>query len=190
MNVLIDGLPTRVEIDDKEYELNTDYRVGLSIMTAFEDPELTGFEKQRVMLEILYPVIPPDHAKAAELAIKFLNCGEDQKGEDTDDDGGGRYYSFTQDAKYILSAIEQSYHVDLMQIEYLHWWKFSYMFLDLNEDCFFCKLIYLRKQKAKGKLSKEEKEWYYSIRNIVELPETYTAEEQGLINEFMMQLGQ
>lgn len=190
MNVLIDGLPTRVEVNGKEYELNTDYRVGLSIITAFEDPELTRVEKYRVMLELLYPTVPPDREKAAELAIKFLNCGEASKGGSSTGEDSNRYYSFTKDAKYILSAIEQSYHTDLTQTDYLHWWKFSYMFLDLNEDCFFCKLIYLRKQKAKNKLTKEEKEWYYSIREIVDLPEVYTTEEQGLIKDFMLQLEQ
>lgn len=189
MNVLIEGLPTQVEIGGQEYELNTDYRVGLQIMTAFEDPELTAAEKQRVMLELLYPVTPPDRAKAAELAVKFLNCGEEPAGENAGDgDNGNRYYSFTQDARYIMSAIEQTYHIDLAQTSYLHWWKFSYMFLDLNEDCFFCKLIYLRKQKAKGKLTKEEKEWYYSIRHIIDLPEVYTAEEQSAIDDFMTRL--
>lgn len=187
MNVLIDGLPSAVEIDGEEYELNTDYRVGLTIMTAFEDPELTATEKQHVMLQLLYPVIPPDVATAAEIAVKYLNCGEELAGENSGGDGD-RYYSWSQDARYIMSAIEQTYHIDLTRVEWLHWWKFCFMFLDLNEDCFFCKLIYLRKQKAKGKLTKEEKEWYSSIREIVDLPEVYTAEEQTAINEFMAQL--
>lgn len=189
MNVLIDGLPSAVEIGGKEYELNTDYRVGLSIMTAFEDPELAPSEKQRVMLELLYPVIPSNIVKAAELAVKFLNCGEEPK-EDSFAEDGARYYSWSQDARYIMSAIEQTYHMDLSCTEKLHWWKFCYMFLDLSEDCFFCKLIYLRKQKAKGKLTKEEKEWYSSIREIVDLPDVYSAEEQAAINNFMAQLGQ
>lgn len=186
MNVLIDGLPTAVEIDGQEYALNTDYRVGLRIMTAFEDLELTEFEKQIVMLQLLYPVIPPNTRKATELAVKFLNCG--QEGEESAGDGA-RYYSWSHDARYIMSAIEQTYHIDLSTAN-LHWWKFCYMFLDLNEDCFFCKLLYLRKQKAKGKLTKEEQEWYRSIRNIVDLPEVYTPEEQAAINKFMAQLGQ
>ena len=188
MNVLIDGLPTAVEIDGLEYELNTDYRVGLQIMTAFEDPELTGFEKQAVMLQLLYPVIPPDTRQAAELAVKFLNCGQNPQPGDKEADTT-RYYSWSQDSRYIMSAIEQTYHVDLSAAN-LHWWRFSYMFLDLHEDCFFRRLIYLRKQKAKGKLTKEEKEWYYSMREVVDLPEIYTSEEQAAINKFMAQLGQ
>lgn len=189
MNVLIDALPTRVEIDGEEYEINSDFRTGLTIMTAFEDNALTGFEKQSIMLELLYPEIPSNRAKAAELAIKFLNCGEESnQGGKTE--SSERLYSFTQDSKYILSALKQSYHVDLEKESDLHWWKFSYMFLDLDENCFFNRLIYLRKQKTKGKLTKEEKEWYYSIRELVDLPESYTAEEQTVINEFMSKLVQ
>ena len=100
-----------------------------------------------------------------------------------------RYYSWSQDARYIMSAIEQTYQIDLSTAG-LHWWRFTYMFLDLQEDCFFSRLIYLRKQKEKGKLTKEEKEWYYSMREIVDLPEIYTSEEQAAINKFMAQLGQ
>lgn len=187
MNVLIDGLPSAVEVDGREYALNTDYRVGLQIMTAFEDPELTGYEKQCIMLQLLYPTIPPDTRRAAELAVKYLNCGQDGGGESSGD--GTRYYSWTQDARYIMSAIEQTYHIDLPVTD-LHWWRFVGMFLDLNEDCFFSKLLYLRKQKAKGKLTKEEQEWYRSIQDIADLPEVYTTEEQAAINNFMAQLGQ
>ena len=190
MNVLIDGLPTAVQIDGQEYELNTDYRVGLQIMTAFEDPDLTGFEKQAVMLQLLYPVVPPDARRAVVLAVKFLNCGQESKtGSEGEEPDATRYYSWSQDARYIMSAIEQTYHVDLSAAN-LHWWRFSYMFLDLHEDCFFSRLIYLRKQKAKGKLTKEEKEWYYSMREVVALPEIYTSEDQAAINKFMAQLGQ
>lgn len=188
MNVLIDGLPEAIEIDGVEYELNTDYRVGLQIMMAFEDPDLTGFEKQAVMLQLLYPVVPPDARRGCELAVKYLNCGQEPKLSDEEADTT-RYYSWSQDARYIMAAIEQTYHIDLSTAN-LHWWRFSYMFLDLHENCFFSRLIYLRKQKAKGKLTKEEKEWYYSMREIVDLPEIYTSEEQAVINKFMAQLGQ
>lgn len=189
MNVLIDTLPTAVEIDGKEYKLNADFRTGIKIMTAFEDNELTDFEKQSVMLELLYKEIPPNIKKAQEMAVKFLNCGEVSKADSDSEQDSGRLYSFTQDAKYILSAVKQTFGVDLETSD-MHWWKFSYMFLDLDENCFFCKLIYLRKQKTRGKLTKEEKEWYYSIREIVDLPKSYTTEEQQLINDFMAKLAQ
>lgn len=185
MNILTDLLPTAVEIEDTVYELDTDFRTCLTIIMAFEDLELTDYEKQMVMLDLLYKEIPENIKEACRLAVKFLDCGEDPEAKESSDDNAGRLYSFNQDAKYIYSAIKQSHGVDLETIDYLHWWKFSYMFLDLREDCFFNRLIHLRRQKNLGKLTKEEKELYYRIQDIVDLPEVCTAEEQQVADEFM-----
>lgn len=187
MNILTEALPTFVEIDNKIYELNTDFRTCLKIIIAFEDPSLVMHEKQILMLSLLYKTIPDNIEKACEMAIKFLDCGE--KGlESTPNDNIGRLYSFEKDGRFIYTAIKQSHHVDLEQIEYLHWWKFIYLFLDINESCFFNKLIYLRKQKKLGKLTKEEREMYYSMKEIIDLPDTYNDEEQNLITDFMNKL--
>lgn len=185
MNILIEQLPTAVEIDGDIYELNTDFRTCLSIILAYEDPELTINEKHGVMLELLYKEIPDNADEACRLGVKFLNCGDDPEEETGSDDGIGRLYSFDKDAIYIYSAIKQSHGIDLDEVDYLHWWKFSYMFLDLKEDCFFNRLIHLRRQKKLGKLTKEERELYYKIQDIVDLPEVYSEEEQSRIDEFM-----
>ena len=183
MNVLIENLPGALVIDGVKYKINTDYRVALKIMLAYEDPELTIREKQMITLELLYKQIPENKISALTEAIKFLDCGETS-------DGGGeaaatRVYSFNKDAKYIYSAIKQTHGVDLLDLDYLHWWKFCYMFSDLSEDCFFTKLIYYRNQRARGKLTKEEREYCNRISNILDLPIVHTAQEQSEINEFM-----
>ncbi len=184
MNILIEQLPSAVEIDGEIYELNTDFRTCLSIILAYEDLELTIHEKHGIMLQLLYKEIPDNTDKACKLGVKFLNCGEDQEGV-SDSDGIGRLYSFEKDAVYIYSAIKQSHGIDLEEVDYLHWWKFSYMFLDLKEDCFFNRLIHLRRQKKLGKLTKEERELYYKIKDIVDIPEARTSEEQSVADEFM-----
>jgi hypothetical protein len=185
MNILTEQLPTAVEVDGTIYELDTNFRTCLSIVLAFEDPELTDWEKQLVLLQLLYREIPENLQEACRLGVKFLDCGEDQETGKGNVDVAGRLYSFGQDAKYIYSAIRQSHGVDLETIDYLHWWKFCYMFLDLREDCFFHRLIHLRRQKNLGKLMKEEKEMYYKIRDIVDLPEVRTTEERAVADEFM-----
>lgn len=185
MNILTEGLPVAVEIDGVTYDLNTDFRTGLGIMMMFEDAELTNYEKMLAMVRMLYKEVPGNVQKACELGVKFLNCGEEQKYGSGGDDGVGRLYSFSQDAKYIYSAILQSHGVDLEQIDYLHWWKFSYMFLDLKEECFFNRIICLRRNKALGKMTKEERELYSKIRDIIDLPMVYTQEEKEVEDEFM-----
>ena len=159
MNALLDKFPTKTEIDGIVYELNTDYRNCLNIILAFEDKELNDYEKTEVMLELLYGKdnIPINIELAMQKAILFLDCGE-IKQEGSNSVPEQRLYSFTKDAKYIYSAIKQTHRIDLENIEYLHWWKFVYLFLDLNKECFFSQMIYLRSQRKKNKLSKEEKE--------------------------------
>jgi len=62
------------------------------------------------------------------------------------------------------------------------------MFLDIQEDCFFNRLIHLRRQKKLGKLTREEKELYIRIQSTVDLPEIRTQEEQAQVDEFMRRL--
>lgn len=184
MNILTDQLPEAVEIDGEIYELNTDFRIGIEIMLAFEDPELTQPEKMLVMVTLLYQQIPPNLNEACRLAVKFLNCGEDDRQGPTEA-APDRLYSFGKDAKYIYSVIHQSHGVDLESVSYLHWWKFSYMFWDLAKECFFLELINLRKKRIKGKLTKEEQEYCNAIRDIIDLPQQSIPEESAAEEEFM-----
>lgn len=186
MNALIEKLPTVAEIDGVEYELDTNFRTCLKIILAFEDMELTGQEKNIVMLELLYKGnIPNDIKKASELAVLFLNCGGESNG---DSETKQRVFSFENDSQYIYTAINQTYNIDVERVDYLHWWKFCMMFRDLKEDCFFTKLVDLRNRKNNGKLTKEEKEYCYKISDIIDLPKSQTAEEIHAENEFMQKL--
>lgn len=188
MNILAERFPTSVEIGGREYALNTDFRIGLKCILAWEDPELTAREKTLIMLRLLYKEIPPDTQKACELAVFFLNCGEEKAGEGSEP-LPQRLYSFTRDAKYIYSAIRQTHGVDLETVKYLHWWKFCYFFLDLDPDCMFSQMLHLRQQKQRGKLTREERAVYNRLRDILELPREKDAETRSAEEAFMAQLG-
>lgn len=184
MNPLTDGLPRTVRIGGIRYPIRWDFRTALRIITAFEDNELTDWEKQSVMLQLLYEKIPPDTQKACELAVLFLDCGGSLGG----DTGGEHLYSFTKDAPYIYSAIRQTHGVDLEGADRLHWWAFCYLFLDLREDCLFSRLLYYRQKRAMGKLTAEERAYCDSIRDILDLPQEWSAEETAEADTFMQLL--
>lgn len=200
MNPLIDKFPTKIKIGEDILEINTDFRDCLNIMFMLEDNSLDKLEKIELMLELLYKDISKINENNVEEAIekakKFLDADSIQKTNSSEDEEEGiqtkRVYSFCKDAKYIYSAIKKSHGVDLENIEYLHWWKFVYYFFDLDEKCFFSQMIYLRNQKNKGKLSKEEKVIYSNLEDILELDnsEQYTEEEQEQIDKFMKGLGE
>jgi hypothetical protein len=178
MTALFDALPQCAEIDGVLYELNTDYRVALRIITAFEDASLADFEKQCIMIKLLYKTPPPDMEKAAEIAVKFLNCG-DENG----DDGEAPLYSFTKDAPFIYSAVSGVCGADVLE-KPLHWYRFSAYFRDIREDAFFSRLIYLRRGVRTGKLSTEERRAAASLSNYMSVPSA-GVEENADAAEFM-----
>lgn len=197
MNQLMNKFPTKIKLGDNILDINTDFRECLNIITMLEDNELTKQDKIELMLELLYKdtsKINQDNIEdAVKKAVLFLDAGENKKSSDSDEEYDikpKRVYSFTQDAKYIYSAIKKSHGVDLETIEYLHWWKFVYYFFDLDEKSFFSQMIYLRSQRNKGKLTKEEKIVYANLEDILELEnnEQYTEEEKEKIDKFMSRL--
>lgn len=145
----------------------------MKVILAFEDPELAGFEKQIIMLRLLYKEMPEDSREAASQAMKFLNGGK--YGEEKEE-MPLRLYSFERDAELIYSAFRQTHGIDLSATEPLHWWKFLALFMDLGADTAFCNLVNLRKRVKTNQASKEEREAANSMGSAFELPE-YKDEE-------------
>lgn len=168
MNILIDRPPETVEIDGREYPVNSDFRTCLKIILAFEDGELTPYEKQFILLENLYDEIPEDKLKAMETGLRFLNGGDGDN-----ETSSPRVYSFEKDAGYIFAAFRQTHGIDLETAE-LHWYKFLALFMDLGANTTFCELVNLRKRVKTGKASKEERAAAREMGKVFELEETDT----------------
>lgn len=52
--MIMKGLPTELEVNEKRYRIRSDYRDILKIIQAYNDPELEEKEKCYVALKILY----------------------------------------------------------------------------------------------------------------------------------------
>lgn len=170
-NILVDELPDAVLIGDTEYPLETDFRAALRVILAFEDNQLTGLEKQAVLLDNLYPERPHDLQAAIEQGMKFLNGGEQD-----DEDAGDlplRLYSFHKDAGLIFAAFRQSHGIDLETAE-MHWWKFLALFSDLGSETTFCGLVGMRKRIKTGKATKEERALARELGDLLHVPEVDT----------------
>lgn len=187
MNLLVDALPTAVEIDGKEYEINTSFRDCLRTILAFEDEELTGYEKQAIMLQNLFPE-PIENVQAAfEVGTRFLNGG---KVGESESESNLRLYSFDKDAALIFAAFRQTHGIDLETAE-MHWWKFMALFADLGGETTFCNLIGLRKRVKTGVASKEEKQAARDMGSAFDIPEPddRTPDEREKEAEFLRMIG-
>ena len=176
MNILTSSLPTKIRVNDNIYDINYDYKTVINILLAFEDEELTIEEKNYIMINNLYKdeIRQEDYITACEKAIKFIDCGNDEEDEHK---SNYRIYSFEKDASYIFTGISMTHHIDLEIKSDLHWWKFVSLFMDMSPDCMFGQLVYYRKRKAEGKLTKEEKKQYEKIKDIVDLERTHKISE-------------
>lgn len=187
MNILIDKLPTKIKVNNKILDIDADFRNCLIIIQAFEDEELYLEEKVEILLERLYvdEILEEDIEEAYKQGIKFLDLGKQTQNEEIN---SKKVYSFKKDSNYIYTAINQSHHIDLNEIDFLHWWKFIYLFMDIGQECMFNQLIYYRKRKNENKLTKDEKKIYLSMRKILDLD--YDEEENNdEDDEFMRKLG-
>lgn len=177
MTILTNSLPKKIKVNDKIYDINYDYRTIIRILTAFEDSELTDSEKIFIMVKNIYKEDIPekDYFEACEKAKRFIDCdGKFANNKKTET----RTYSFTKDADFIFTGINSTHHIDIDEKDDLHWWKFMDFFMDMSTECFFGELIYYRKRKAEGKLTKEEKKQYQEIKHLVDLEDVYSKSEE------------
>lgn len=193
MNILTDRLPEAIRVNRRVYEVNSDFRDCLRIILAFEDNELAPIEKQMVLVDNLYkePVDSEDYGEAIRKGVRFLDGGnQDEPSEEGK--SGPRVYSFSKDANLIFAAFQQTHGIDLQNTEYMHWWQFLTLFMDLGENTVFCSLVGLRKRVKTGKATKEEKQVAREMGAIFEVPEldTRSLTEKVKDREFMTQVAE
>jgi hypothetical protein len=173
---MVSELPYTLTVEGKTYAIDPSTSNCLNIMQAYEDFSLLDEVKHLVMVRLLYIDTPKViTAEIVAEGVRFLDGGEDAKLDSTNQK---RVFSFTQDMKYIRAAVQRTHGVNLREAEDIHWWKFLDMFIDLDEECIFSRMVQLRCQQAKGKLTKDEKKAWQAMKDILVLktPESFSAE--------------
>lgn len=176
-------LPTSLTVKGRDFAINADFRPCVNIMRIFERNDLTDSEKIECMVGILYKDEVPRRylVDAAQEAVWFLNLGEDVQGKGNR--GVGRLFSWEQDLKFIISAVDKSAGFSIRSKEFYHFWEFMSAFFESGE-CVFNTLVHQRKLKKTGKQTKADKEWWAENREIAELKMTLTQDEQEVLDRF------
>ena len=172
MNILIDLVPTTVNIDNKEYEINSDFRTSILFELLMQDGTIEEDDKILMALQLYYPDIPENIKKAIEQMLWFYRCDKDVSSSKGNGKGKGviQIYSFEYDDDYIYSAFLDQYNVDLQDIEYLHWWKFKAMFKALKDDNMIVKIMGYRSIDLSKVKDKEQKAYYKRMQKLYEIP--------------------
>ena len=171
---MIGRLPTKLNVDGQDYDIRTDYRDCLVIMTAFNDSELSDWEKMLIVINIIYINPPENLQEAYNKAIWFLDCGKDLVSETSHKP---QLYDWEQDEQMIFSAINKVAGKEIRCQEYMHWWTFLGAYMEIGESLYSTVIDIRQKKQKHKKLEKWEEEFYRENKSIVDLKERYTEAE-------------
>ena len=175
--------PTSINVNGRNYDIRTDYRAVLDVLTALsdpdlsdEDPRLDNWIKSQVILEIIYvdweSIPPEDYTEAIQKASDFIDMGI------KDDTYKPKTMDWEQDAPLIVPAINKVLGKEIRAEKYLHWWTFLGAYMEIG-DGVFSNVLAIRAKKAKGKkLEKWETEFYRENKKIIDLTQKLTEEEK------------
>ena len=175
--------PTSLNIGGVEYEIRTDYRAVLDLLTALNDPELvdedenlTAYMQSQVILQIMFPdcdSIPQEHIQEAlDKVAEFIDMGisDDRKKPKTMD--------WEQDAPILIPAINNVLNCEIRARKYIHWWTFLGAYMEIGESL-FSNVIHIRQKKASGKkLEKWEEAFYKENKSLIDFKKVEKRSEE------------
>ena len=181
--------PTSLNIGGVDYEIRTDYRAVLDLLTALNDPELTdedqsitAYMQSQVILQIMFPKcdeIPAEHIQEAlDKVAEFIDMciSDDSKKPKTMD--------WEQDAH--IPAVNKVLNTEIRAVQYMHWWTFLGAYMEIGESL-FSNVLHIRQKIAKNKkLEKWEQEFYKENKSLIDFKNTdqRSDEEKEALREY------
>lgn len=176
MNSLIEKLPESVTIGGKTVPINTDFRAGIRLELMSLDDKLTA---EQLLYNYFGTRWPEPYDEAIKAIIWFYRCGkEPEKDDDTDRTlkQRKRSYDFEVDAEAIYTSFQQAYQINLLT-DFLHWWEFRALLVDLPDETPFMRRVYYRTGKTDG-MSPKQKKAFNECRKRYALPERGTIDHK------------
>lgn len=169
------SMPSALKVEGITYTINPDYRNILRIFALLKDNNVPEFRKTDLILNWFYAGEAPDNAYQEMFdfisPIKTRNEETEHESEESE-----RQFDYEFDAEEIYSSFLGEYDIDLIEIPFLHWYKFRILLSNLPETSSFQRKISLRfldLKDFKGQALIKAKK----AKEAVQLPIEYTSEE-------------
>ena len=131
--------PKYAQIEDRLYEINTDFRVAIKCNEIAQDESIGDYERSLAIIYLLFGekgLISDDKGELLKKAQYFLSCG--QEVTETNDKPDMDYI---EDMDFIEASFMSDFHIDLSNTK-MHWWKFNkYMNGLSNSDMGNCCIL-------------------------------------------------
>ncbi len=190
MSILTEALPDAVMVDGEEYAIHTDYRVWLKFQKIIFDSSKDSIKKLTdAIINCIdtkrCSLLPENAGELMEAFMRFHSCNRELNAKNNDSDDEGRkspVFDFEADAAYIYGAFLAQYGIDLVDIPYLHWYKFDALFHSLEESCKLMKIMGWRDLDLSKIKDSEQRKAYQKLKDAFALPDTRTQEEKDADN--------
>ena len=184
---MLDGLPEKLRVGDREIRINTDFRVWIAVERLLFDPCMTDAEKLSGMMVLALPEMPDTDLGALAAAMLDFCFG------DTTERKAGRevrkkpVFDYEADAEYIFAAFLSEFGIDLTQTE-LHWHKFRALLKSVGDGCRLSKIIGYRSCDTSKIKDSEMRKYYESMKRLYSLPDKRSEDEREdeLVDSFDM----
>ena len=192
-NMFYEPLPVAVEISGREYEIITDFREWIRFIDMMNDKEIPPNLKVMFTLRMFPGGLSLSEVELQDLLKSFslfLACKtkDDDTAVDSDDDNPSprkpQILSYSVDAPYIVAGFLQDYGIDLLTVDYMHWWKFRALLDGLRDDTEIKRRMYYRSIDTSKIKSKEERKRIRRIQAEIRLPQEVMSDEE-IANAFI-----
>lgn len=150
INALYEPFPETVKVNGEEAVILTDYREWIRFADLIHKKDLDDNIKIKLLANWFEQ--PPKIMTAAEInalidfykATVLESCNDVEDDESEETDIAKPVFDWCIDARYVIGDFRRCYHIDLLNIEYMHWWKFKSLFFALPDDAMCQKRIAYR----------------------------------------------
>lgn len=190
MNFLTERLPDSINVDGVEYPIQTDFRTILRYSAQMDTIAEDDFPAiVRCMKIVICDKFPDDIFSAISALNWFIKCGREEEMKRPPNRllgiNSNQPFDFSIDGEMIWSAFRRNdvYGIDLLEIPYLHWWKFVAMLDDLPEDTRLRRIMDYRTIDTTNKnLSKEMRDVYSALQRYYKIRAAKDQRNEELIN--------
>ena len=180
--------PTKMEVNGKTYQINTDYQVALQCFKAINDDTINDTERALAVVTLLLGKDVPieDITIALEKCAIYLRCGKKENANKDEID-----MDYFQDETAIKTSIRQCYHINLNKEQNVHWWEYNELIEGLTEETLLSKIREIRNYNVNEEMDSKTK------KKIMEAKEFYalkkekklTKEQEASMNNLNKLLG-
>ncbi len=180
INLLFERLPDTIKIGQQDYKIDTNFYRWIALNEMLLDPQATALVLNNYLRVLFTDKIPPFNKETLESVAGFLAGyhANEKKVKNANGVPKSRYvFSFTYDSDYVIGAFQECYGIDLINIDYLHWWHFLALFSALNPECELMRRITLRSTKLSDIPDKKQRNRIRKQQQAIALPAVEMTDE-------------